>query len=160
MSNDEKMTINERRKYLRLVRPRYRKAGRYRKGQLLNEMETITGLDRKTLIRLMSGSPPRHPGEREAVGRTVVLSCRWVCGDTSLPETAYLPTQTWIRRVIKRSTPTRCWAARSPGGQTPARTARRQGLLPRLALFASISLNTAVCLLPGNTCGARRQALV
>ena len=65
VSNDEKMTINERRKYLRLVRPRYRKAGRHRKGQLLNEMETITGLDRKTLIRLMNGSLERKPRSKE-----------------------------------------------------------------------------------------------
>ena len=32
MSNDEKMTIDERRKYLRLVKPHYRKAGRKEKG--------------------------------------------------------------------------------------------------------------------------------
>jgi hypothetical protein len=65
MSNAEKMTIDERRKYLRLVKPRYRKAGRKEKGQLLEEMEAITGLNRKTLTRLMNRSLARKPRSRE-----------------------------------------------------------------------------------------------
>ena len=65
MSNNEKMNINERRKYLRLVRPRYRKAGRKEKGQLLNEMVAVTGLERKTLIHLMKGSLRRKPRNKE-----------------------------------------------------------------------------------------------
>ena len=65
MSKDEKMTIDERRKYLRLIKPRYRKAGRKEKGQLLDEMEAITGLERKTLIRLLNGSLERKLRSRE-----------------------------------------------------------------------------------------------
>jgi len=65
MSNAEKMTIDERRKYLRLVKPRYRKAGRKERGQLLDEMEAVTGLNRKTLTRLMNGSLERKPRSRE-----------------------------------------------------------------------------------------------
>jgi hypothetical protein len=65
MSNDEKMNIDERRKYLRSVRPRYRKARRKRKGQLLDEMVAVTGLERKTLIHLMNGSLERKPRTRE-----------------------------------------------------------------------------------------------
>ncbi len=65
MSNDEQMTIDERRKYLRMVKKRYVKANRKTKGQLLDEMEAITGLDRKTLIRLMNGSLERKPRRRE-----------------------------------------------------------------------------------------------
>jgi len=65
MSNNEKMNIDERRKYLRLVRPRYRKAGRKEKGQLLNEMVAVTGLERKTLIHLMKGSLRRKPRNKE-----------------------------------------------------------------------------------------------
>ena len=65
MSNDEKMNIDERRKYLRLMRPRYRKAGRKEKGQLLDEMVVVTGLERKTLIHLMNGSLKRKPRTRE-----------------------------------------------------------------------------------------------
>jgi len=48
------MTINERRKYLRLVQKRYIKANRLERGRLLDEMETITGLYLKSLIRLLS----------------------------------------------------------------------------------------------------------
>lgn len=65
MSNNEQMTIDERRKYLRMVKKRYVKADRKTKGQLLDEMEAITALDRKTLIRLMNGSLERKPRRRE-----------------------------------------------------------------------------------------------
>jgi hypothetical protein len=65
MSTDEKMNIDERRKYLRLVRPRYRKAGRKEKGQLLDEMVAVTDLERKTLIHLMNGRLARKPRSRE-----------------------------------------------------------------------------------------------
>jgi len=61
----EEMTIDERRKYLHLMKPRYVKAGRSEKGQLLDEMEKVTGLDRKTLIRLMKGSLERKRRSRE-----------------------------------------------------------------------------------------------
>jgi hypothetical protein len=53
MPEDEKMTIDERYKYLRICQRRYRKMDRARRSGLLNEMEGITGLDRKTLIRQM-----------------------------------------------------------------------------------------------------------
>ena len=65
MSNAEKMNIDERRKYLRLVRPRYQEAGHKGKGKLLDEMVAVTGLERKTLIHLMSGSLERQPRTRE-----------------------------------------------------------------------------------------------
>ncbi|HEY72035.1 MAG TPA: hypothetical protein G4N99_02035 [Thermoflexia bacterium] len=47
MSNQEKMTVDEKQKYLRIVKPRYKQAGRNEKGQLLDEMEAVTGPDRK-----------------------------------------------------------------------------------------------------------------
>jgi len=65
MSNAEEMTIDERRKYLRVMKERYVKAGRKAKHQLLDEMEEVTGLDRKTLIRLLNGSLEREPRSRE-----------------------------------------------------------------------------------------------
>lgn len=69
MSDTETMNIDERRKYLCLVRPRYRKAGRKEKGQLLDEMVAVTGLERKTLIHLMNGSLKRKP-RTKARGKT------------------------------------------------------------------------------------------
>ena len=53
MPIDEKMTVNERRKYLKLMDPRYRKARRVERSALLTEMETVTGLHRKSLLRLL-----------------------------------------------------------------------------------------------------------
>jgi ribosomal protein L13E len=49
MPEQETMTIDERRKYLRIVQPRYRKADRQGRGVLLDEIEAVTGLDRKTI---------------------------------------------------------------------------------------------------------------
>ena len=54
MPNNERMNINERRKYLRLVRSRYVQSGRKERSQLLTEMGEVTGLKRKSLIRLMN----------------------------------------------------------------------------------------------------------
>jgi hypothetical protein len=69
MSEEEKMTINERRKYLRRMQRRYRKAGRSEKGRLLDEMEQVTELHRKYLIELLKGDLTRNP-RREQRGRT------------------------------------------------------------------------------------------
>jgi len=69
MPNEEQMTINERRKYLYLVKKRYLKANRLERGRLLDEMEAVTGLHRKSLIRLMSGNLERKP-RRKQRGRT------------------------------------------------------------------------------------------
>lgn len=52
---DEHMTIDERYKYLRMMQKRYQEAGRKERGELLAEMEVITQLHRKSLIRLMNG---------------------------------------------------------------------------------------------------------
>ncbi len=53
MSNPEKMTIDERRKYLKRMQARYRRADREKQSALLDEMEVMTELHRKSLIRLM-----------------------------------------------------------------------------------------------------------
>lgn len=61
MSAEDKMTIDERRKYLRKMKKRYQQANRKERGRLLDEMQAITELDRKTLIRLMKSSLERKP---------------------------------------------------------------------------------------------------
>jgi hypothetical protein len=53
MPNEEKMTLNERRKYLRVQQKRYYTANRKERSQLLDEMVCVTGLHRKALIRLI-----------------------------------------------------------------------------------------------------------
>jgi hypothetical protein len=57
---EEEMTIHERRKYLRRMQPRYLRADRAGKGQLLCEMEAVTGLHRESLVRLLRGDLERH----------------------------------------------------------------------------------------------------
>jgi hypothetical protein len=55
MSPQDEMTIDERRKYLKLMAPRYQQAKRTERSQLLSEMEQITKLHRKHVIRLLGG---------------------------------------------------------------------------------------------------------
>ena len=53
MEKEDKMTLSERRKYLKKQQNRYYAANRKERGRLLDEMGSITGLHRKALIRLM-----------------------------------------------------------------------------------------------------------
>jgi hypothetical protein len=53
MPADDAMTIDERRKYLKKLQPRYLAANRVERGRLLTEMELVTGLHRKSLVRLL-----------------------------------------------------------------------------------------------------------
>jgi transposase InsO family protein len=48
------MTISERRKYLACMLPRYLTADRPQQSQLLTEMQAVTGLHRKSLLRLLN----------------------------------------------------------------------------------------------------------
>ena len=65
MSIEDKMNIDERRKYLYKMQRRYRKADRKEKGRLLDEMEAITGMDRKYLVRLINGDLRRKPRTKQ-----------------------------------------------------------------------------------------------
>jgi hypothetical protein len=65
MSTEDKMTIDERRKYLRMMRKRYEPAGRKERGQLLDEMQAVTGLHRKAIVRLMGGVLARKSRSRQ-----------------------------------------------------------------------------------------------
>jgi hypothetical protein len=65
MATDEKMTLSERRKYLRLMQKSYQTADRAGRGLLLDSLEEVTGLARKSLIRLMGGDLKRRPRQRQ-----------------------------------------------------------------------------------------------
>jgi len=69
ITTEDKMTIDERRKYLCRMKRRYLKGSRREKGRLLDEMEAVTEMHRKSLIRLMNGSLERKPRSRQR-GRT------------------------------------------------------------------------------------------
>lgn len=91
------MSVNERRKYLNLVAPRYNKARRAGRGQLLTEMGEVTGLHRKSLLRLMHGptlerAPKRPRFRRRRYGtavadvvRVVWESLDYVCAERLTP---------------------------------------------------------------------------
>jgi hypothetical protein len=97
MPDDEKMSINERRKYLKLVAPRYAKARRKERSQLLTEMGEVTGMHRKSLIRLMNmpslDRAPKKPRLRRRrygsavadVVRVVWESLDYVCAERLAP---------------------------------------------------------------------------
>lgn len=65
MNAEEEMTLDERRKYLRKMKRRYKSADRRERSRLLDEMEAVTGLHRKSLIRLINGSLERQRRKRE-----------------------------------------------------------------------------------------------
>ena len=69
MSETEAMSINERRKYMHKIRGRYRKGSKKEKGRLLDEIEAVTGMHRKSVTRLMNGALSRKKRSRER-GRT------------------------------------------------------------------------------------------
>ena len=97
MPSDEKMSLDERRKYLKLVAPRYAKAGRGERGELLTEMGAVTGLHRKSLTRLMNAPSleraprrPRFRGRRYGVAVADVVRVIWesldyVCAERLTP---------------------------------------------------------------------------
>jgi hypothetical protein len=97
MPADDEMTIDERRKYLVKMLPRYRAADRAEKGRLLTEMELVTGLHRKSLVRLLTqpslarSARPRRPrgraygGDVEHVVAVVWESLDYVCAERLQP---------------------------------------------------------------------------
>lgn len=100
MSTDDKMTIDERWKYLRKVQPRYLRASRKERGKLLDEMQAVTEQDRKTLIRRMKSDLVRKPRKRQR-GRTygadvddalrvIYESLDYVCAERLTPNLVWL----------------------------------------------------------------------
>lgn len=79
MAVDEKMSVDERYKYLRMMQKRYKKADRKGKSELLEEMEAVTGQHRKHLIRQMNGPLERQRRRRER-GRTYGPEVRYALG--------------------------------------------------------------------------------
>ena len=65
MPADMHMSIDVRRTYLAVMQQRYRLANKQTRSVLLDEMEAVTALDRKTLIRLMHGNLARHPRRKQ-----------------------------------------------------------------------------------------------
>jgi hypothetical protein len=102
MSIEDRMTIDERRKYLRKMQERYLQADRKERGQLLDEMEAVTELHRKSLIRLMKSSLVRQPRCRQRSRtygpevddalRVIAESTDYICAERLTPNLRWLAT--------------------------------------------------------------------
>lgn len=91
------MPMGAREEYLARMRPRYVQADRAEQGRLLTEMEAVTGLHRKSLIRRLArpalghGAGPRRPRRRqygadvEHVVAVVWESLDYVCAERLEP---------------------------------------------------------------------------
>ena len=100
MSIEEKMTIDERRKYLHKMQKRYIKAGRKEKRQLLDEMEQVTELHRKYLIELLKGDLKRKERRRrrgrrygpevDDALRVIYESYDYICGERLTPNLVWM----------------------------------------------------------------------
>ena len=104
------MSVDDRRKYLKRMVDRYWKADRTGKGELLGEMEVVTSLHRKSLIRLLhedSLDRQRRRGQRgriylpetEDVIRVVWESLDYVCAERLTP--ILLPTAQHLARFAE-----------------------------------------------------------
>lgn len=69
MPIEDKMTVDERRKYLRRMKRRYEGADRRERGELLDEMEDITEMGRKSLIRLLKAPDLARKPRKKQRGR-------------------------------------------------------------------------------------------
>ena len=100
MPTEDEMTIDEHRKYLGKMRKRYRQANRKEQARLLDEMEAITDMHRKSLIRLMNRGLERKPRCRErgetygpAVDdalRVIDESLDFICAERLAPNLVWL----------------------------------------------------------------------
>lgn len=103
MSTEDKMNIDERRKYLRRMKKRYDHASRKERGQLLDEMEAVTDMHRKSLIRLMKGNLARKPRQKQRdkrygpevddALRVIAESVDYICAERLTPNLVWMAEQ-------------------------------------------------------------------
>jgi hypothetical protein len=107
MPTEDQMTVNERRKYLKLLKPRYQQAKRAERSRLLTDMEQVTGLHRKSLLRLLHApslkrrkrSVPRQRTYGLEVEQMILVvweSLDYVCAERLTP--VLLPTAQHLAR--------------------------------------------------------------
>ena len=83
MPSEDEMTITECRTYLKRMKPLYEKAKKSERGQLLDQMQAVTGLHRQSLLRLLHASSlerqPRQKQRQRTYGPEVegVIVCVW-----------------------------------------------------------------------------------
>ncbi len=101
MKLEERMTIDERRKYLHKMRIRYwQTQDRKARSQLLDEMEAVTELHRKSLLRLIHGDLARKPRRKQrgkiygppvkAIVQVVAESLDYPCAERLQPNLVWV----------------------------------------------------------------------
>lgn len=106
MSEIDPMTIDERRKYLYKMWERYRKANRTEKKVLLDEMEHVTSMHRKSLIRILTGRLSRKKRKRQrgpTYGAAVADAVRVIARSLDYPCAERLkPNLGWMGKHLVR----------------------------------------------------------
>jgi len=105
MSETDRMTIDERRKYLHKMRIRYWQAkNRKERSQLLDEMERVTELHRKSLLRLIHGELARKPRRKQrgcSYGVEVATAVRCIAQSLDYPCAERLqPNLVWLAQHL------------------------------------------------------------
>src|SRR5207247_1559540 len=105
MPTPDEMTIDERRKYVKLMAERYRKAKRKERSKLLSEMEKVSKRHRKHQIGLLIAEPHLWAGSRArgaaGVGEPGLHLCR--AAHTQLGADRQALSQLWLARFDDRS---------------------------------------------------------
>jgi hypothetical protein len=97
------MTIDERRKYLLIMRQGYVLADHPERSRLLNEMVRVTALHRKSLLRLLGGELTRQPRRLERTRtyqapvttalRVIAESFDYLCPERLAPNLGWMARQ-------------------------------------------------------------------
>ena len=101
MSETEQMSVDERRKYLHKMRIRYwQTQSKKERKILLDEMQAVTGMHRKSLIRLIKGELARKPRRRQrgktygtevkAVVEKIAYSLDYPCAERLQPNLVWM----------------------------------------------------------------------
>jgi hypothetical protein len=103
MSTNDRMTIDERLKYLLIMKKQYVKASREGRSKLLDQMVAVTGYDRKYVIHLLGGNlqrEERQGGRGRAYGTDVdhalwviYEALDYVCAERLTPNLVWMATQ-------------------------------------------------------------------
>lgn len=116
MSPEERMTIDEKRKYLHKMRIRYWQAtSRKARSQLLDEMQAVTELHRKSLLRLIHGELVRkvrrkqrgktYGVEVQAAVRVIAQSLDYPCAERLQPNLVWMAAHLAQHQELKVSPP-------------------------------------------------------
>lgn len=147
MSPEERMTIDEQRKYLHKMRIRYWQAqNRSEQSKLLDEMERVTELHRKSILRLIHGELARKPRQKQrgktygsevqAAVRAIARSLDYPCAERLQPNLVWLAEHLEKHGELRTTDPVRQQLAQmsvstlrrllGPIGKEPRRIAHRK----------------------------------